>query len=128
MYLSGADEHLLIHNLRGAKEFVKGLDFVAMCDNMIVGNIVYVEAKVIDSDKEHAVLTFGPISVLPEYQNRGIGARLIRHTRKLATELGYKAILIYGDPQYYRKFGFTESKKYGITNRDGKYPAALLAL
>lgn len=42
--------------------------------------------------------------------------------------MGYKAIIIYGDPEYYKKFGFKESKKYNITNKNKKYPAALLVL
>jgi hypothetical protein len=42
--------------------------------------------------------------------------------------MGYKAILIYGDPEYYKRFGFVESKKYNITNKEKKYPAALLVL
>jgi predicted N-acetyltransferase YhbS len=128
VYFPGCCEHLLIHNLRKAKEFMKKLDFVAMNNNKIVGNIVYVEAKIKDNDKEYTVLTFGPLSVMPEYQNKGIGDILINHTIKLSKEMGYKAIIIYGDPEYYKKFGFKESKKYNITNKNKKYPAALLVL
>jgi predicted N-acetyltransferase YhbS len=122
----GCAEHLLIHNLRKAREFIKKLDFVAIHNNKIVGNIVYVEAKVKNNDKEYTVLTFGPLSVLPEYQDKGIGGKLINHTIKLSKEMGYKAIIIYGDPEYYKRFGFKESKEYNITNKDKKYPAALL--
>ena len=42
--------------------------------------------------------------------------------------MGFKAIIIYGDPEYYKKFGFKESKQYKITNKDNKYPASLLVL
>jgi len=128
IYLPGADEHLLIHNLRKAKEFIHSLDFVAVSNQKIVGNIVYVEAKIINGEKEYTVLTFGPVSVLPEYQNKGIGAKLINHTIQLSKEMGYKAIIIYGDPEYYKRFGFKVSKEYTITNMEGKYPAALLVL
>ena len=128
VHVPGADEHLLIHNLRKTKEFVQDLDFVAIANERIVGNIVYVKSKVMNSGKEHIVLTFGPVSVLPEYQNMGIGAKLINHTVQLSAETGYKAIIIYGDPDYYKRFGFRESKNYNITNREGKFPAALLVL
>jgi len=128
VHVPGCDEHLLIHNLRKAKEFIPDLDFVAICDEKIVGNIAYAKAKIIDSEKEYAVLTFGPVSVLPEYQNKGIGAKLINNTIQLAKEMGYKAILIYGDPEYYKRFEFKVSKEYNVTNKEGKYPAALLAL
>jgi len=65
---------------------------------------------------------------LPEYQNKGIGGQLIAYTKQKASEMGYKAILIYGYPEYYKRFGFKESKHYEITNKDKKYPAALLVL
>jgi predicted N-acetyltransferase YhbS len=124
-HVPGCDEHLLIHNLRKINEFIKELDYVAINNNKI---IVYVKAKIINNDMEYTVLTFGPISVLPEYQNNGIGNKLINHTVKLSKEMGYKGIIIYGDLEYYKRFGFKESKQYKITNRDKKYPAALLVL
>ena len=127
-HVPGCDEHLLIHNLRKSKEFINELDLVAIYDNKIVGNIVYVKSKIINNDLEHIVLTFGPVSVLPEFQNKGIGGKLINHTIKLSKEMGYKGIIIYGDPEYYKRFGFKESKQYKITNKDKKYPAALLVL
>jgi len=127
-HVPGCDEHLLIHNLRKTKEFVRELDFVALYNNKIAGNIVYVKTKIKNNGTEYNVLTFGPVSVLPEYQNRGIGSKLINHTIKLSREMGFAAIIIYGDPEYYKRFGFKESKNYGITNADKKYPAALLVL
>jgi len=127
-HVPGCDEHLLIHNLRKTNEFIKELDFVATNNNKIIGNIVYVKAKIINNDMEYTVLTFGPISVLPEYQNNRIGSKLINHTVKLSKEMGYKGIIIYGDPEYYKRFGFKESKQYKITNKEKKYPAALLVL
>ena len=128
IHIPGASEHLLIHNLRKTKEFIRNLDFVAISDQKTVGNIVYAEAKIMNGDKEYTVLTFGPVSVLPEYQNKGIGTKLINHTIQLSKEMGYKAIIIYGDPEYYKRFGFRESKEYHITNMGGKYPAAMLVL
>ena len=127
-HVPGCDEHLLLHNLRKTNEFIKELDFVAINNNKIIGNIVYVKSKVINNDAEYTVLTFGPISVMPEYQNNGIGSKLIKHTVKLSREMGYKGIIIYGDPEYYKRFGFKESKQYKITNKEKKYPAALLVL
>ena len=128
IHFPGCDEHLLIHNLRKTNEFIKKLDFVAIENNKIVGNIVYVKSKIKNNDMEHNVLTFGPISVLPEYQNKGIGGKLINHTIDLSKEMGHKGIIIYGDPEYYKRFGFIASKQYKITNKDKKYPVALLVL
>jgi len=128
VYCPGCNEHLLVHNLRASSAFIKELDFVALCDTKIIGNIMYAKSTIKSNDAEHTILTFGPVSVLPEYQNNGIGGKLINHTIRLAKEMGYKGIIIYGDPEYYKRFGFKESKAYKITNKDKKYPAALLVL
>ena len=128
VYCPGADEHFLVHNLRKTNVFIKELDFVALNNNKIVGNIMYAESTIKNNDLEYTVLTFGPVSVLPEYQNKGIGGKLINHTIKLSKEMGYKAIIIYGDPEYYKRFGFKESKEFKITNKDKKFPTALLVL
>jgi predicted N-acetyltransferase YhbS len=127
VHIPGCDDHLLIHNLRKKDKFIEALDFVAIYDNKIIGNIVYVDAKIQGNDgNEYKICAFGPVSVLPEYQGKGVGSKIIKHTAKLAKEMGYKAILIYGEPNYYKRFGFIESKEYKITNKDKKYPAALL--
>ncbi|MDR2966918.1 MAG: N-acetyltransferase [Methanobacteriaceae archaeon] len=131
VHVPGCSEHLLIHNLRNKKEFLKNLDFLAIYKdnhNQIVGNIVYCETKIKDSNKEYTVLTFGPLSVIPKYQNYGIGTKLINHTVKLSRNMGYRAIIIYGDLEFYKRFGFKHSKEYKITDKDNKYPASLLVL
>jgi len=127
-HVPGCDEHLLVHNLRKTNEFIRELDFVALKNKKNIGNIMYTKSKVLKNDLENIILTFGPVSVLPEYQNKGIGSKLINHTIKLSKEMGYRGIIIYGDPLYYKRFGFIESKQYKITNKDKKYPVALLVL
>lgn len=84
-YSPGCYEHYLIHIMRYSRAFVPQLDFVAVFDDKIVGNIVFLKSVIqADTGKEYEVLSLGPISVLPEYQNMGIGKRLIDHTRNLA--------------------------------------------
>lgn len=43
--------------------------------NKIVENIVYAKAKIKNNFKEHFVLIFGLLSILPKYQNRGIRSK-----------------------------------------------------
>lgn len=124
----GCDEHYLLHIMRDSKAFIPELDFVAVLDGKIVGNIVYTSAHIIDNcGLAYEVVIFGPISVLPEYQKIGIGHSLIEHTKKLARGMGYKAAVIYGEPEYYCRFGFLPAEKYSIRTKDNMYHAALLA-
>lgn len=128
-YVPGCDEHYLLHIMRKADSFINELDIVAEVDGKIVGNIVYTKAKVLTDDGNcHEVISFGPLSVLPEFQGRGIGGMLIEHTKKIAKELGYKAILIYGDPDYYSKFGFVAAETYKIGTADNMYAVPLQAI
>jgi len=128
IYKPGCDEHLLIHNIRNKKEFIKELDYVAVFNNEIIGNIVYAKAKIIGINEEYDVITFGPISVLPAYQKKGIGKKLIDHTITKSKEMGFNAVIIYGNPKYYERFSFKNSKEYKITDMEGNYNDALMAL
>ena len=115
VYKPGCDEHLLTHNIRKLPCFVKELDFVAELDGNIVGNIIYSKSKVTDSNgTEHEFISFGPVAVYPDYQKKGIGSKLINHTFKLAEELGYTAVFITGNPDFYHRFGFVTAFDYDI--------------
>lgn len=60
---------------------------------------MYTKSKLTDEDgMEKEILTFGPVSILPEYQRNGYGKMLIEHSMKRAAELGYEAIVILGSP------------------------------
>lgn len=125
LYVPGANEHLIVHKLRGRPEFIPELDFVAVFDGRIVGQIIFSRSSVHDSAGIiHDTITFGPVSVLPELQNRGIGDALIRHALHAAGAYGYSAVIIFGYPGYYKRFGFKPAKEWGITGPEGKFYAA----
>lgn len=129
LHIPGCDEHYLIHNIRSCPDFIPNLDFVAVNGDKIVGSVIYTKSYILDpSNQKHETITFGPISVLPQFQRQGIGKALIEHTKKIALGKGYKAIIIYGYPTNYCMRGFKGSKRYGITDPNGKYPFSLLAL
>ncbi|AOT68936.1 GNAT family N-acetyltransferase [Geosporobacter ferrireducens] len=128
-HVPGCNEHYLLHIMRKADAFIPELDIVAEVNGKIVGNIVYTKAKIVDDNGDyHNVISFGPISVLPDFQGKGIGRILIEHTTTLAKELGYTAILIYGDPDYYSRFGFVAAENYKIRTSDNMYAVPLQVL
>ncbi|MCR5468809.1 MAG: ribosome small subunit-dependent GTPase A [Lachnospiraceae bacterium] len=110
----GCNEHLLVNKLRGADEYLPELSRVAELDGKIVGAIFYSKAKVVDSEKEWEVLTFGPLAVEPTCFSMGIGARLLKETLPLAKAAGYKGIVICGEPDYYPKHGFVTCDYFDI--------------
>lgn len=129
LYMPGADEHFILHKLRKSSDFIKKLCLVAVHDDQIVGNIAYSLSVIRDkNNKDHEVVTFGPLSVLPSMQGKGIGTTLVKESIKLATNLGYRAIVLQGYPNYYKNFKFENCKKFEICAFDGVYPKALQVL
>ena len=122
----GCDEHYLLHIMRDSPAFLPKLDFVAVCGSKIVGNAVYCKSVIkADDGTEYEAVGLGPISVLPEYQKKGIGGRLIEHTKQIACQIGYHAIFLYGNPDYYSRHGFIAAEEVGIRTSDNMYAAAL---
>ncbi|MGL1893389.1 MAG: N-acetyltransferase [Spirochaetaceae bacterium] len=119
-------EHWMVHEFRN-KDGIKELSYVSEVDNSIIGHIIFTKAYILTSnDRKIDVLTFGPFSVLPKYQRKGVGKLLMNTTIKKATELGYGAIVFFGRPEYYPQFGFVEAAKYSISDRNGdNYPAIM---
>lgn len=121
----GATEHYMVHMMRG-NEGIRELTFVAELNGNIIGHIIYTKnSYVLQPDgSKREVLNFGPLSVLPRYQNQGVGSALMDYSIKRAEELGYGAIVFFGHPTYYPRFGFKEAKEFGITTiRGTNYPA-----
>ncbi len=117
----GCDEHYLVHLLRESDDYVKELSRVAEIDGKIVGGIYYSKAYVLDENDNRAdILTFGPLCVDPEYQNSGVGGKLLNATIEEARKKRYKGIVIFGEPGYYPKHGFKTCDNFGITTKDGK--------
>jgi predicted N-acetyltransferase YhbS len=129
LYVPGCNEHYILHNLRISNDFIPELDFVAEKEGQIVGQIAYSRGIIkCKQGEEEEVISFGPVSVLPAFQKRGIGSALIIHTTNLARDMGYPAICIYGDPRYYSRFGFRCAEKYEIKTADDKFAVALQVL
>ena len=120
LYNPGCSEHFMINNFRKSKVWVEPLDIVALIDDKIVGHIISTKAKVIDENNtEHEVLHVGPFSVEAELQNNGIGTQLLSYSIKEAQNLGFKGLILFGNPDYYPRFGFKNAREFNITTKEG---------
>ena len=127
IYAPGCDEHYLVHIMREHEDFIPELDLIAELDGQVVGNIMYTKSKLTDeAGNEKNTLTFGPISILPEFQRSGIGKRLLEDSFDKALELGYDTIVIYGNPCNYVSRGFKSCKKFNVCIENEMFPTALL--
>lgn len=125
-YSPGCCEHYILHVMRDCPAFVPTLDIVIESNGKIIGNIVYLKALIkADDGEEYEVLSLGPIAVLPEYQSKGVGRRMIEYTKELARNMGFRAIFLCGDPDYYSQLGFVSAEELDIRTADNMYAVAL---
>jgi len=123
----GCNEHYLAHLLRGHENFIPELNFVLEEEAKIVGNIMFAESKLVSIDgEEMKVLTFGPLSVHPDYQRKGYGKALVEYSFDKALKMGYKVCVIFGHPSNYISRGFKNCKKYNVFVGEKVYPTAML--
>jgi predicted N-acetyltransferase YhbS len=129
VYKPGCSEHLVLHNLRKSQNYVKELDLIAIYNNQIVGHIISTRAKILDTlNNEYEVLCAGPLSVLPDFQNKGIGERLLKESIRLSKVLGFRGMILFGSPDYYHRFGFNNAKNFEITTKDYQNLEPFMAL
>lgn len=129
LYRPGAVEHLVLHGLRESPEYLPELDRVARASGRIVGSILTTRAQVVDDGgAAQEVLCTGPLAVDASWRRFGIGAALFRDSIERASALGFRGIVIFGDPAYYARFGFTRAASFGIRTADGHDFDAFMAL
>lgn len=123
----GCNEHYLVHIMRNHSDFIPELDFVIELNEQVIGNVMYTKSRLVDeTGKEKQILTFGPVSIQPEYQRKGYGRKLLEHSFQKAVESGYDVIVIFGSPGNYVGRGFKSCKRYNICLENGVFPMAML--
>ena len=107
-------EQFLVDRLRKSDAFIPELSMIAEINGKIVGHILLTKLKIKNKSNVFDSLALAPVSVLPEYQGKGIGGKLIVDSHKKAKELGHKSIVLLGHENYYPRFGYEQADKYGI--------------
>lgn len=108
--VSNHTEQFIIEALRAAKAL--SVSLVAELDGRVVGHIAFSPVSVSDGTKNWYGL--GPVSVLPQYQNIGIGKVLIQEGLSLLKEQGASGCCLVGHPEYYKKVGFHNVTGLGL--------------
>ena len=109
-----AEEADLVDGLR--REGAVLLSLIAEVEQRIVGHILFTRMWIETSNGSVSAVALAPMAVLPEYQRRGIGQRLVRQGLNLLRCRGERIVIIVGHPDYYPRFGFVTAKPRGIDN------------
>jgi predicted N-acetyltransferase YhbS len=121
LYKPGCDEHFVLYKIRTSKCYIGELDLIITDGEKITGHIICTKAKVIDPmNNENMVLCVGPFSIMNEYQRKGYGSKLMEYCIEKSKYLGYSAMILFGNPDYYQRFGFKNAIEYGISTKEGR--------
>ena len=127
VYRPGCMEHYVLHCFRTDPAFVPELDLVMELDCTLIGHIMYARSEIACSDgRALPIMTFGPISIAPEYKRQGYGKCLLDYSMEKAKEMGAGALAITGNILFYGKSGFVPAKSKGIRYADDPDASYLL--
>jgi putative acetyltransferase len=100
--ISNHTEQFVISALRASGAL--SISLVAELDGRVIGHIAFSPLTISDGTPDWYGL--GPVSVLPNYQRKGVGQALIREGLSELRSMGARGCCLVGHPDYYRKFGF----------------------
>lgn len=104
------------------------LGLVAEKEGKIVGHVVFSPVTV-GGDTGILCFILAPLAVSPAHQGAGIGTRLVKEGIRLLTGSGADLVFVYGDPDYYGRFGFRLETAEGFRPPHPlNYPHGWLAL
>lgn len=104
----------LVEEIRSKKYYVPELELIMINeDDEVVGYAMFSRFH-IEGKYENELLILTPVAVKTELQRQHISKDLLEYGFNKATEMGFKAILVEGNPQNYNPRGFQASYKFGI--------------
>lgn len=114
MPFSTGKEWQLVEAIRSSRGYVPELALVAEFDGQIIGHLMV--SEVIIHRKSHKIpaLILSPVSVLPQYQRQGVGQVLCQKAVEEACKTDYPVMIVIGDPNYYKRFGFRPAVPEGV--------------
>ena len=94
-----------------------GISFISLVaeeDREIVAHILFTPVELIGDQSCLKLMGLAPMAVLTKLQKKNIGSQLVKTGIEKCSTQGYDAVVVLGHPEYYPKFGFMPSIKFGI--------------
>jgi putative acetyltransferase len=89
------------------------ISLVAENDQIVVGHILVTPVS-LTGHADLKIAGLAPLAVAPNHQRKGIGTALVRAGLEQCKQLGFGAVAVLGHPEYYPRFGFSPSSRFGI--------------
>lgn len=104
----------LVEEIRAKKYYIPELELIMVNErDEVIGYAMFSRFH-IEGKYENELLLLTPVAVKTELQRRHISRELIEYGFHAARGLGFRAVLVEGNPQNYTSRGFVPSYRHGI--------------
>src|SRR5205809_7018866 len=110
-----------VERIRASEQFIPELALVAEDSSGVIAHVMLSWVGV-EGGSRTRILNLTPMSVRPDRQRIGVGARLIRDALGRAEEGGEPAVMVEGISAYYPRFGFERASALGFISPHPKIP------
>jgi putative acetyltransferase len=114
----------LVDDLRPTIAELGGSSFVAVAHDDVRGHVMVTMSLLDTARRLLPAPVLSPLAVAPEHQGAGLGASLMRHALRSATEADWPFVILEGDPRYYARFGFRPAGELGFRKPSLRIPDA----
>ena len=105
----------LVKEIRSMKTYIPELELIMVNNEDEVIGYAMFSGIHLGGKFGDELLILSPVAVKTEYQRRHISKEIIEYGFEQARKMGFKAVLVEGNPQNYRSRGFRTSADFGIT-------------
>ena len=104
----------LVEEIRSKKYYLPELELIMVENGEVIGYVMFSWFH-LEGRYEDDLLILTPAAVKTSCQRQHISKALIEYGFEKAAALGYRAVIVEGNPMNYRSRGFVTSADYGIT-------------
>jgi predicted N-acetyltransferase YhbS len=112
---SGKLVRSLVEEIRSKQFYLPELELLMVDENTdeVIGFVMFTRFH-LGGKYENELLLLSPVAVKTELQRQHISKDLIEYGFEKSKAMGYKAVIVEGNPQNYRSRGFVTSAPFGI--------------
>lgn len=93
------------------------LSLVALDEGQVVGHILFSPVTIPNGKDVVQGMGLGPLGVLPAFQRRGIGSKLVETGLRILGEHSIPFVVVLGHAEYYPRFGFERASLHGVLSQ-----------
>ena len=99
---------------------------VSRVDGRVAGHVMFSRMTVLVDGRDVPAAALAPLAVDENWRQMGLGGRLVETGIEAARSAGMHCVVVLGNPQYYRRFGFSLQAMAHLRTPYG--PGKLMAL